>query len=83
MLIRKCHILYSTFRLTEYRSYKEKNKDEPGFEQKIEDLVTFIKGAKFGMMTTKNVDSGLLVSRCMALAATVSAPHRQTGLGTS
>jgi len=50
--------------------YKEKNKDEPGVEEKIQDLVTFIKGSKFGMMTTKNAEKDLLVSRCMALAAT-------------
>lgn len=60
------------FHLTEYHRYKEKSKDEPGTTQKIEDLVAFTKASKFGMMTTKNVDTGLLVSRCMAVAASVS-----------
>jgi len=52
--------------------YKEKNADEPGLEEKIEDLVKFITGCKFGMMTTRIASSGLLTSRCMALAATES-----------
>jgi len=49
--------------------YKAKNKDEPGLEQKVNDLSAFIQSAKFGMLTTRIADSGLLVSRCMALAA--------------
>jgi len=48
--------------------YTQKNKDEPSTEEKIEDLSTFISACKFGMMTTRIADSGLLVSRCMALA---------------
>jgi general stress protein 26 len=55
--------------------YKEKNKDEPGLEQKIERLVSFVKTSKFGMMTTRIADSGLLVSRCMAVAAQVCYLH--------
>lgn len=51
--------------------YKAKNKDEPGVEAKVNGLAEFIKAAKFGMMTTRIADSGLLVSRCMALAAQV------------
>ncbi|EXJ82794.1 protein bli-3 [Capronia epimyces CBS 606.96] len=49
--------------------YKAKNQDEPGLEDKINDLNGFVKTSKFGMMTTRIADSGLLVSRCMALAA--------------
>jgi general stress protein 26 len=52
--------------------YRAKNEDEPGLQQKVEDLVRFIAGCKFGMMTTRIASSGLLTSRCMALAATVS-----------
>jgi len=52
--------------------YTAKNKEEPGADQKISDLVSFIKASKFGMMTTRIADSGYLVSRCMALAASVS-----------
>ncbi|EXJ87892.1 hypothetical protein A1O1_04819 [Capronia coronata CBS 617.96] len=52
--------------------YKAKNKDEPGLEEKITELNAFVKSSKFGMMTTRIADSGLLVSRCMALAAQAS-----------
>ena len=52
--------------------YKAKNIDEPQLKEKIEDLVSFIEACKFGMMTTRIADSGLLVSRCMALAGKVS-----------
>lgn len=50
--------------------YKAKNLDETSLKEKVEDLVTFIEACKFGMMTTHE-SSGLLVSRCMALAAKV------------
>ncbi|EXJ57533.1 protein bli-3 [Cladophialophora yegresii CBS 114405] len=49
--------------------YTQKNKDEPGTEEKINALSDFVKSSKFGMMTTRIADSGLLVSRCMAVAA--------------
>jgi len=49
--------------------YTQKNKDEPGTEEKIAALSDFVKSSKFGMMTTRIADSGLLVSRCMAVAA--------------
>ncbi|KAL8799128.1 MAG: hypothetical protein Q9182_006134 [Xanthomendoza sp. 2 TL-2023] len=49
--------------------YKEANKTEPKLKEKIEDLVDFIESCKFGMMTTRIESTGLLVSRCMALAA--------------
>ena len=52
--------------------YKEKNQEEPGVEAKIQDLTSFISKSKFGMMTTSAAGSGVLASRCMALAATVS-----------
>ncbi|OAL36416.1 hypothetical protein AYO20_04312 [Fonsecaea nubica] len=51
--------------------YTAKNKDEPGLEEKINALNDFVRSSKFGMMTTRIADSGLLVSRCMALAAQV------------
>ncbi|KAI4159854.1 MAG: hypothetical protein LQ342_006272 [Letrouitia transgressa] len=49
--------------------YKATNKQEPELNEKIEDLTNFIEACKFGMMTTRIESSGLLVSRCMALAA--------------
>ncbi|MCJ1364873.1 BLI-3 blue-light-inducible Bli-3 protein [Acarospora aff. strigata] len=47
--------------------YKAKNLENPSLREKVEDLVAFINSCKFGMMTTRS-QSGLLVSRCMALA---------------
>jgi len=49
--------------------FTQKNKDEPGVEEKITALNDFVKSSKFGMLTTRIADSGLLVSRCMAVAA--------------
>ncbi|KAI4133742.1 MAG: hypothetical protein LQ338_000071 [Usnochroma carphineum] len=49
--------------------YKAENKSEPELKEKIEGLVSFIESCKYGMMTTRIASSGLLVSRCMALAA--------------
>ncbi len=51
--------------------YKEKNFQQPELKEKIDDLVTFMDHCKFGMMTTRIASSGLLTSRCMALAAKV------------
>jgi len=53
--------------------YKAAN-EETGIplKQKVEDLNTFMTMCKFGMMTTRDANSGHLMSRCMALAATVS-----------
>lgn len=51
--------------------YKATNLTDPGLKEKIEDLVSFIESCKFGMMTTRIESSGLLTSRCMALAAKV------------
>ena len=53
--------------------YKEKNFQEPDLKVKVEDLVAFIEHCKFGMMTTRVASTGLLTSRCMALAAKVCA----------
>lgn len=52
--------------------YTAKNKSEPELKEKVDDLVSFITSCKFAMMTTRIESSGLLVSRCMALAAKVS-----------
>ncbi|KXJ88278.1 putative BLI-3 blue-light-inducible Bli-3 protein [Microdochium bolleyi] len=49
--------------------YKDANKDEQSPEKKITSLVKFISSSKFGMMTTRDLASGRLVSRCMAVAA--------------
>jgi hypothetical protein len=54
--------------------YKEKNKDETSIKEKVEDLSEFVSACKFGMMTTRDGSSGMLVSRCMALAAKVKLP---------
>ena len=50
--------------------YKAKNKDDATLKESVDDLVAFMDKCKFGMMTTRT-DDGLLVSRCMALAAKV------------
>ncbi|KAF2455278.1 hypothetical protein BDY21DRAFT_373387 [Lineolata rhizophorae] len=49
--------------------YKEKNLDNPPLSEKVTDLVDFVDKHKFCMMTTRDQSTGLLVSRCMALAA--------------
>jgi hypothetical protein len=51
--------------------YKEKNLEDASLKDKVEDLVNFAEKCKFCMMTTRIADSGLLVSRCMAMAAKV------------
>jgi len=48
--------------------YKGGNIDEPSLKAKIEGLVGFVKEHKTVMMTTRQPDSGMLVSRCMAVA---------------
>jgi len=52
--------------------YTTKNAEDPSIETKIEDLSEFISNEKFGMMTTRDGQSGALVSRCMAIAGKVS-----------
>lgn len=52
--------------------YKAHNYEDLPLDQKINDLVTFVQGIKYGMLTTKlSSDSDLLASRCMALAGQV------------
>ncbi|KAI9710552.1 MAG: hypothetical protein M1820_002688 [Bogoriella megaspora] len=48
--------------------YTQKNLDNPSLKEKVEDLINFAEKSKFCMMTTRIAESGLLVSRCMALA---------------
>lgn len=63
---------FSTTNTQHADPYKEKNLDTTtSLKEKVEDLVSFIEGLKFGMMVTRQRDSGLLVSRCMAVAARV------------
>ncbi|EQK98835.1 bli-3 [Ophiocordyceps sinensis CO18] len=52
--------------------YKKANQDDVDTKTKINDLVEFVTACKFGMMTTHEASTSHLVSRCMALAATVS-----------
>lgn len=52
--------------------YKDASTDSPSLREKIEGLVAFIKNSKFGMMTTRTQERGLLSSRCMAVAAQVN-----------
>lgn len=52
--------------------YRDANLDtETSIKGKVEDLVTFVEGLKFGLMTTRQDRTGMLVSRCMAVAAKV------------
>jgi len=64
--------------------YKAANLDnEVPLAQKFEDLNNFVSSCKFGMMTTRDANkSGNLVSRCMALVATVRASFLFLSLGT-
>ena len=55
--------------------YKKANEDQPDLQTKVHELVDFITKAKFGMMTTHESATNNLVSRCMALAATVCARY--------
>jgi len=50
--------------------YKAKNLDtEASVEEKVLGLIKFSEDCKFGLMTTRDAASGMLVSRCMAVAA--------------
>lgn len=49
--------------------YVAKNKEQPELTEKVNDLVNFVDKSKYCMMTTRIASNGLLVSRCMALAA--------------
>ena len=61
--------------------YKEKNLQEPELKAKVEDLVKFMEHCKFGMMTTRIASTGLLTSRCMALAAKVGISQSSSSFG--
>lgn len=53
--------------------YKSKNTEEDiSLQERVEALVKFAQANKFGMMTTRDAETGMLVSRCMAIAASVS-----------
>lgn len=56
--------------------YKAQNLDTPDLKTKVEELSKFVDSCKFGMMTTRIESSGLLTSRCMAVAAKVILPTR-------
>lgn len=52
--------------------YVEKNLEKNAdLSDKVNDLLAFVDKTKTCMMTTRIASSGLLVSRCMALAAKV------------
>jgi len=55
--------------------YTKKNLENPELSEKVGDLLGFIDRCKFCMMATRIADSGLIVSRCMALAAKVCSAH--------
>jgi len=49
--------------------YKANNLDtDSSVEHKVHDLMKFAQDTKFGLMTTVKSPSGMLVSRCMAIA---------------
>ena len=58
--------------------YKQANAEEPDLKTKIDELVEFMTRTKFGMMTTHDSSSQNLVSRAMALAATVRPARSST-----
>lgn len=49
--------------------YTSKNVDSTSLKERVEDFSKFISQAKFGMLTTHNKSSDLLVARAMGLAA--------------
>ena len=51
--------------------YKKANEEEVDVKTKITEFGQFIEKCKFSMLTTKQSGSNRLVSRAMALAATV------------
>ena len=51
--------------------YTAKAKDDNPIDEKVTELIDFIKTCKFAMMTTRIGSTGLMTSRAMALAATV------------
>lgn len=51
--------------------YTAKNLEDPSTEVKVQDLIKFAEKNKFCLMTTRIAESGLLATRCMALAGKV------------
>ena len=52
--------------------YKAANSEnEVPIKEKMEGLLAFMDRSRYGMMTTRDANSGLLASRCMELAPTV------------
>ena len=51
--------------------YTAASKDDSTLQDKIGTLTKLVSSCKFGMMTTRDAASDKLVSRCMAVAATV------------
>ena len=62
---------YSNTSVANPDPYHEANLDHStiSLKERVEDLITFLDSHKFCMMTTRQCDTGLLVSRCMAVAA--------------
>jgi hypothetical protein len=52
--------------------YKKANAEDSSIKTKIEGLTAFVDEHKMGMLTTRQANSGMLVSRCMAVATRVS-----------
>lgn len=60
-----------------YKQHNKTDNEDISLKQKVEDLLEFVEDVKYGMLTTHQTDTGMLVSRCMAIAARVSAPEIQ------
>ena len=60
--------------------YTTKAKEDVPLKDKVQELGKFMEDCKFGMMTTRVKDSGLLTSRAMALASTVRLPFLLSSL---
>lgn len=52
-----------------YTQHNTSDESDLSLKDKVEDLLKFIEGLKFGMLTTRQDATGFLVSRCMAIAA--------------
>lgn len=60
-----------------YKQHNKTDNEDISLKQKVEDLLEFVEGVKYGMLTTHQTDTGMLVSRCMAIAARVSPSEPQ------
>ncbi len=56
--------------------YTANAKDDAPLKDKVQELNSLMKSCQFAMMTTRTESTGLLTSRVMALAATVSLSSR-------